>query len=158
MNEGKKICMFCGHGCVYGKAILESKLKCIIRKLVENGNVDTFYSSGIGDFDMLCEKYVRDLQKRHSDIKLCLIIPHITKDIMNDFYKYNRMYDKIIFTDMEKRYNNDPTINKNMWMVNNSDCMLVYVFRKSGMDRDTLRYGIKKNKPIIDVTYTQNYC
>lgn len=155
-KKEKKICMFCGHGCVYEKEILESKLKPIIRKLVEIGGVDTFYSSGIGDFDMLCEKYVRELKQRHRDLKLILVYPHITNDIINKFYKYRRNYDNIIFTDTEKKYNNDSTINRNMWMVNNSDYMLVYVLRKFGIDRETLRYGIQKNKPVIDVTYARN--
>ena len=60
-NNYNKICCFTGHSSIFGKEDLPEKLKKEIVNLIENHDVNTFYSGDKGDFDwrwfLYCIRY-----------------------------------------------------------------------------------------------------
>ena len=92
------IATFCGHREVYVAEIYE-KVEEIIKDLVENKGVDTFYSGNMGEFDKLCEKAVRALKKHH-DIKLFWIAPYFMTKMNKEKEETEQLYDGIIIPDL----------------------------------------------------------
>ena len=147
MNE--KICMFCGHRDIINKAEIEYKVTEIIKDLIENKSVNIFYTGGMGDFDNICSKCVRKFKEKYSNIKLCLIIPYMTKDILRNGKYYYSLYDEIIEPDMGDIFPKGAIAKRNRWMVDKSDYMVVYVKSDYGGAYNTMKYALKNNRAMI---------
>ena len=142
----EKICCFCGHrDC---DSSLREKIKEAITDLIENQGITTFYSGGMGNFDKLCESVVRELKQKHKDIRLCLIMPYMTKRLNTDREYYNAMYDEIIIPDLGDVHYKRAITERNKWMVNCSDVVLCYVTRSSGGAYRMREYAEAASSPI----------
>lgn len=146
MNE--KICMFCGHRDIINKVEIEYKVTEIIKDLIENKSVNIFHTGGKGNFDNICSKCVRKFKEKYNNIKLCLIIPYMTKDILRNGKYYYSLYDEIIEPDMGDIFPKGAIAKRNRWMVDKSDYMLVYVKSDYGGAYNTMKYALKNNKAI----------
>ena len=51
---------FIGHGTCYG--IDKEMIKTVLRPLIADKGIDTFYSGGMGDFDWVCARAVYELK------------------------------------------------------------------------------------------------
>ena len=78
MNE--KICSFCGHRTIITEN-LEEKIYTNIYNLIKNQGYTSFYSGGMGEFDLLCEQVVRKIKKEYPDIKLYRIMYRYKTDM-----------------------------------------------------------------------------
>ena len=143
----EKICCFCGHrDC---DSSLREKIKEAITDLIENQGITTFYSGGMGNFDKLCESVVRELKQKHKDIRLCLIMPYMTKRLNTDKEYYAEMYDEIIIPDLGDVHYKRAITERNKWMVDRSDVVLCYVIRNNGGAYKMREYGARMKKPIV---------
>lgn len=61
----QKICTFAGHREIYNTDSIKVKLKNKIINLVKNHGVTTFYNGGMGKFDWLCTKCVKELKSSY---------------------------------------------------------------------------------------------
>lgn len=146
-----KICMFCGHKDIFNEYKISEKITDNLIDLIENKKVHTFYSGGMGNFDKLCEKCVRKLKNKYPVIRLCLIIPYMSKKILQNSEYYYQMYDEISEPDLGDVFYKRAIEKRNRWMVDNSDYIISFVFRDYGGAYNTLKYAIKKDVQIIDI-------
>ena len=144
----EKICSFCGHrDC---DSSIRKQIKETITDLIENQGITTFYSGGMGNFDKLCESVVRELKQKYEDIRLCLIMPYMTKKLNTDKEYYNAMYDEIIIPDLGDIHYKRAITERNKWMVDCSDVILFYVTRSSGGAYRMQKYAKNENKTILN--------
>ena len=141
------IATFCGHREVYVAEIYE-KVEEIIKDLVENKGVDTFYSGNMGEFDKLCEKAVRALKREH-DIKLYWVAPYLTSEMNKEKSEIERLYDGIIIPDLGRVHYKAAILKRNFWMVDKSEYVISYVYREFGGAYKTHKYAEKKGKNIL---------
>lgn len=142
----EKICCFCGH-----RQILDMNFTEIIKKniidLVENEEVTTFYSGGMGNFDNWCEKIVNiERERKYSYLKLCLVVPYMNKKINT---LQPGIYDEIIVPDLENVYYKRSIIMRNRWMAENSDIMLCGVKHDYGGAYQMMKYAEKLGIKIV---------
>ena len=143
----EKICCFCGHrDC---DSLMREQIKEKITNLIENQDIITFYSGGMGNFDMLCGSVVRELKHKYKNIRLCLIAPYMAKKLNTDKEYYAEMYDEIIIPDLGDVHYKRAITERNKWMVNCSDVVLCYVARSSGGAYRMREYGVRMKKPIV---------
>lgn len=94
------------------------------------------------------------LKKKFSDIdiKLCLVLPYITKSLYSQDSLYNSMFDEIIVPIDPGLIHYKAAINQtNKWMIQKSDTLIAYVYREFGGAYSTLRYAKKLNKNVINL-------
>ena len=140
-----KICSFCGHrNCVN---LSRTQIKKEIADLIENIDIKTFYSGGMGDFDTLCESVVREL-KRSYDIRLYLIAPYFTQRFNNYKEFYMQSYDDIIIPDLGDIHYKRAIGARNRWIAERSDIILCYVIRDYGGAYQMYRYAQKIGKTV----------
>lgn len=145
----EKICAFCGHRDVFEPNVKERAEKEII-SLIEMG-FTTFYSGGMGDFDIICERIVRKFKKKNDKIKLYLILPYMKSEINKDREYYKTLYDEIIVPDLGNPHHKRAITVRNRWIVENSDAVLAYVFRDFGGAYTMLKYAEKSRVQDINI-------
>ncbi len=141
----EKICSFCGHR--DADSSLRTEIKEAIIDIIENKNITTFYSGGMGAFDGMCESVVHELKKTYS-LKLYLIAPYMTQKINRDGKYYKELYDDIIIPDLGEVHYKCAITERNKWIVEQSDIILCYIYRSSGGAYQTYRYAQKLCKTI----------
>lgn len=126
-----------------------------VEKLVLATDEIEFLSGGMGDFDKLCEKAVREIKKEYpkKSIRLYRVLPS-SKYIPNkEEYQYQRsLFDDIFVCDASDGAHYKSMIGKrNRWMVEQSDFMIAYVMHESGGAYSAFQYAGKQNVEIIRV-------
>lgn len=141
----KKICCFAGHSQLVDTENIYKKLLSVIENLVTTENVSEFWVGNYGDFDRLCAKAVRELAEKYPEIRLCLIVPYLTREINEYSEMYYEKYDDIIVADMPKKTPQKvKIIRANQYMVENSGFLVCYVNHSFGGAAKTLEYAKKK--------------
>ncbi|MBE6679754.1 MAG: DUF1273 family protein [Ruminococcaceae bacterium] len=146
----KKKCCFAGHKDTSCGSI-KQKLQDTLIKLIENENVQYFWIGNYGAFDKCAATVIKSLKKEYPDIKSELIIPYLTKDIINngDYYKN---YDSILIAEIPPNTPQKFRISKaNEYMVKKCDYIVCYVDHTYGGAYQTLKSAQKKNIKIINL-------
>ena len=131
-------CCFIGHSDSVG---IEEKINEEVKKLL-NAGINEFYSGGMGNFDKICEKVVKELGGR------IVFVPYNISRI-NESDKF--WYDEIICPFGNKKYYNSDIPKRNQWLVDNCEFCLCNVYKEGGAKR-TYDYAIKKKKFIINIS------
>lgn len=87
------ICCFAGHNKVYDEEI-KTKLREVCKRLITQKGVNEFWVGNYGCFDEMCAAVIADLKKKYA-VKLCLIIPYLTAEIVKDNTAIKEKYDEI---------------------------------------------------------------
>ncbi len=140
------ICMFCGHREIFDQYNVRECVMNIIIDLIENKGVNVFYTGGMGNFDNICSSCVREVKRKYKGIRLCLIIPYLTKAITNNKRYYEKEYDEIIEPDMGQVFYKGAILKRNRWMAGRSDYMIAYIMYDWGGAYSTFSYGKRKGK------------
>ena len=143
----EKICSFCGHR--DADSSLRTQIKAAIMDIIENEDITTFYSGGMGNFDSLCESVVREL-KRIYPLKLYLIAPHMTQKINRDGKYYKELYDDIIIPDLGEVHYKRAITERNKWIVEQSEIVLCCIYRSGGGAYQTYQYAQRLRKICVD--------
>jgi len=144
-----KICCFTGHSDIYEDMTnLKNRIRQTAEELILKQGVTEFWCGNYGAFDRLSASAVRSLKQRYG-IKLCLVIPYITKEI-EDHKEHYTDFDEIIIADIPENTPKRFFITKNnQYMVNCSDFLISYVRHDWGGAAQTLGYAGKKDIQII---------
>lgn len=140
------ICSFCGHRIVTDYS-LEEKIYIKVLDLVMNKNCTIFYSGGMGEFDMLCERVVRRIKKKYPYIKLCRIIYKYKTDLK----AVRSLVDEIIIPDLTNVHYKKAIVMRNRWMVEEADMILCYIHKSYGGAYTMMKYAEKTNTEIIRI-------
>lgn len=149
-----KTCCFTGHRNIptaYRETI-QKKLYEEINKLADDG-YDEFISGGARGFDLLAAMSVMAVKKKHSKIKLHLIIP-----CADQARKWNDS-DKALYEYILNHADSKETLHnsyitgcmheRNRKMVDSSQLCVAYLTRDFGGTKSTVEYAIKKNIKVV---------
>ena len=144
------ICTFCGHNKATYIDIYD-ELKLLIEKLIDKG-VTTFYNGGYGSFDLACIRAVGEVKMKYPHIKNYIVLAyrdnyHIEKyDHFCHYYQAETIY--MLEYSVHPKY---AIIERNKWMVDNSDYLIAYVNRNYGGAYNTLMYTKSTRKNAIEI-------
>ncbi len=135
---------FCGHREIFNSEYVREQLKQIISILIKEG-ADRFLIGGYGGFDYLVAKSVAELKEEHYHIQSILAIPYPDREYDLSFYDFT------LYPPLEKVPAKLAIVERNRWMVENSDIVITYVNHSWGGAAMMLEYAKKKKKPIINI-------
>ena len=148
-----KICTFAGHGKYYYSEDTYKKIISCLKQLICDKNISEFWVGNYGSFDAMAARAVINIKEEYPHIKLCLVVPYITSHINKFIIEYKNIYDEIIVADISPQTPVRAYIPLcNQYMVDNSDCLLCYIERKSGGAFKTYEYALKKGIQIINIS------
>ena len=144
-----KACCGFGHRNVFENIV--DRLDSVVEAVILQG-CDVFYSGAMGDFDSLFSSTVRKAKKKHPHIKLICVKPYFTNDINTDRDYYNAMYDDVIIPPEIIGVHYKAAIKeRNRWIIDNCNVVLVYIIRDYGGAFDAMKYALKRKKYVIKV-------
>lgn len=151
----KTACCGFGHRELYRN--IGKELQEIVMQLVEQKEVTVFYVGGMGAFDDLFVRIVKEYKKKgKKEIKLILVMPYLTKEMNKNKEYYKESFDEIIIPEIcaNAHYKKAITL-RNKWMIDQCNFVIAGVFREFGGAYKALQYAEKKEKEIIDVYRAQ---
>ena len=149
----QKVCGFAGHGSVtYSEkffVLLKEKIEWAIR---EEG-ITEFWVGNYGNFDHLAQRACREVQKEYPHIRICLVLPYLTKEVTENEAYYRERADEIILADMPENTPRAARIIKcNRFMAENASLFICCVSHSFGGAAETMAYAEKKNVKVINMT------
>lgn len=144
------IVTFCGHS----DAILTSDeakrlKKTVLSVLKETPDTD-FYLGGYGNFDNLCNRVLKGFQKDFPLLKRVFVTPYLDPD--NAALKAAKdEYDEILYPFEAKVFPKYAIIKRNLWIIDNSDLVVGYIFRSHGGAAQTFGYALRKGKQCVNL-------
>lgn len=146
-------CTFAGHREVLEPSI-HNLLVDALEKIVRESNEITFYTGGMGEFDVMCVAAVRQLKRHFHEKKICLylVCPYMTMSINRDSYYLKEQYDDILIpSELMGCHYKSAITQRNRWLVDHSDIIITYVKRDYGGAYTTKKYAGRKGLTIIDL-------
>lgn len=141
-----KVCVFAGHRRLMHS--IEDELRVEIRRLIAEDGVNEFWSGGMGDFDALCARVVREMKREYPHVRLVLVLASMSKSAMHMEWARDA-YDGIIVAGASDgaHYKQAITL-RNRWMAQQCSVMLAYVQRDHGGAYAAARYAARIRKPL----------
>lgn len=141
-----RYCTFAGHREIFENGI-QKRITEAVRELIESEMSICFFTGGMGEFDQICARVVRGLKKEypHKEIQLVLVEPYMKQRINTCGTILHKAYDEI-YVPIELagcHYKQAITL-RNRWMIEHSQYMIAYVFRKTGGAYSSMKYAEKK--------------
>lgn len=148
----KNICCFIGHSSIVYSDELSQRVEDAILQVIKEG-VDTFYCGGYGDFDLLCAKVVNKLKSKYQNIKCIFVTPYINEGYKNKLksVKDAGLYDEILYPPLELVLQRYAISERNKFMINASDRIIVYIKYDFGGAYTAFKYAVNKGKSIIKI-------
>lgn len=145
-----KICRGFGNREVFQN--IDNELKeCI--EIAINMGCTTFYTGGMGDFDLKFASAVKRAKQTFNDIKLICVKPYLTKELNDNKDYYYSLYDDIFIpTELADIYYKAIITRRNKWIVDNSDIIIAYTIRGYGGAYNAIKYAERQNKLIIKIS------
>ena len=137
---------FFGHSSYFSRDITVEEVVALLEKEINCCDVD-FYLGNYGNFDNFAYSVAKEYQKAHLNSKLVFITPYLNNVRCNDFAK---KCDCSIYPEIEKVPLKFAIIERNKWVVQNSD-LLIFYYKTIGKTRDIYEYAISKNKRVINL-------
>ncbi len=145
MNE---CCCGFGHNNFYWNVI--DTLRFNINYLIGNCNVHIFLTGGMGDFDDLFCRAVREVRGNDKKIKLILVKPYFSNALNTNKDFYETIYDDVIIPNELMGVHYKAAIQKrNRWMVDESQYVISGVYREFGGAYQTICYASQAGKHVI---------
>ncbi len=146
------ICSFIGHSKIVDARDLEIRLRKVLVEIIEEKEIDVFYLGGYGDFDMLCAKVISKLKEEYMHIKSYLILAYYSPK-MNQ--QNAMLYDGTIYPNLEHIPKRFCILERNKWIINNSEIIISYVKYSFGGAYKTLELARKRNDVRIITLHTR---
>jgi uncharacterized phage-like protein YoqJ len=144
-RDNMTACTFIGHKNA-GNNIRED-LKNIISNLIENNNVKQFYVGNHGNFDYMVQSVLKELSTEYTKINYNVVLAYIPEKKSE-----NVEYENSIYPDgLEYKPPKFAIIERNKWMIKNSDYLVCYVKNTVSNAYKFKEYANKKGKFIIEL-------
>ena len=131
---------------------MEAPLREVLCNLIETHGVTRFLSGGMGEFDELFAKTIRSLRSFYPQIRLCLVVPYLTKSLNEKRELLSFLYDEIILPSELDGANKKAAIPmRNRWMIDHSDFVISAVHRDFGGAYEAVAYAVRQGVPIIKI-------
>lgn len=147
MDLVNKACCGLGHREVFVN--ISDKINSAVRMAAEQG-CEIFYTGAMGDFDNLFSAAVRKAKKTYPHIKLVCVKPYFTQELNENKNYYTAMYDDVIIpAEIVGIHYKAAIKERNRWMIQRSDIVLIYIVRDYGGAYEAEKYSVKSKKNII---------
>lgn len=146
--------MYC---CCFGHRELylniEKQLDEILEELIIKYQKVTFMTGGIGATDNKFISAVVKIRKKYPTVKLLLIMPYLTTELIQSKEYYENLYDDILIPDeLIGVYYKSAIGKRNRWIVDNCDVIIDCTYRDFGGAYKAVKYAEQKEKSIIKIT------
>ena len=113
----------------------------------------TFFCGGYGEFDGLASRAVDILRKRYPDvgIKKYFVAPYLDPSYLKKLEFIKEYYDEIIYPPIENVPPQFAILERNHWMISNSDIGIYYCQYKYGNTGKLLSYAKSKSLELWEV-------
>lgn len=140
---------FCGHREFTPYAEKEKTIIDILLKYAETEQEIVCYTGGYGAFDWFAASCINKAKKAAHNIVNCLVIPYITHSYLERISLHTKEFDEIIYPPLEDVPPKFAIIQRNEWMIDNSDLLIAYVKYSWGGAARTLEYAKSKKLKIL---------
>ena len=144
------IITFCGHAQIYGEKNLEERIFKEIMRIAQ-GKPVVFYLGGYGDFDSIAKNACLQYKHISNDSILIFVTPYIESGYLKNRDALRNGYDKIVYPDIEKTPKRYAIVERNKFMVRQSDYLISYVRFSRGGAFQMLEYAKKHKKSYINL-------
>ena len=145
------IVTFCGHSSFLRDQKHEEKILNILADRVGEVNAD-FYLGGYGNFDNFAYECCKKYQKSHPKVSIIFITPYITLEYQKNHLKeQEKMFDAIIYPEIEKIPKRFAIVYRNRWMIDQADLIIAGVNHSFGGAYKAFLYAKAKKKEIINL-------
>ncbi|MDE6690958.1 MAG: hypothetical protein K2K04_03220 [Clostridia bacterium] len=111
----------------------------------------SFYVGGYGAFDFQALKACQTFKRTHPDTKIYFITPYLDETFLQTRNIQRNKFDGVIFPPIEKVPKKYAIIERNKWMVSQSDFVIAYVNHSWGGAAKTFDYAFKTKKQYINL-------
>lgn len=139
-------CTFFGHRECYGLG--EQILHRAMAELIEK-DVDTFYVGNQGQFDALVYSCLKQLQKAHPHIQVCVVLAYLPSQKRQYAHMADTMYPEI------EGHPKFAIARRNRWMIDHSDYCLCYINLTWGGAYKFARIAKQRGKTVINLGNTK---
>lgn len=140
-----KTCTFIGHRDT--SEIVENSLEAVIRNLILNKSVTRFYVGTHGNFDITVQRLLKKLKKEYSFIEYKIVLAYIPQKA-DDYTDYSNTIYPDGLENVPYRF---AIVERNKWMIDNSDYLICYVKHKFSNAYKFKEYAVKKDKIIFQL-------
>ncbi len=164
-----KKCCFTGHRCQklpWGfneKDIRYYKTKKDVREKIETliGKGYTYFLNGMAiGFDMMAAEIVLEMKLKHPKVFLECVLPCKNQEIRWNIYQQSRYREILSKADkttcLSEKYTDRCMLDRNEYMVNNSDCVIALYNGKGGGTLQTINYAKKLDKEVFIIKPHEN--
>ena len=145
------IITFCGHADFKASEEYERKILNFLCKNVGNSPAQ-IYLGEYGNFDKFAYRCCKRYKETHPNILLIFVTPYITVEYQkNHIEPLRKIYDEIIYPEIENRPLRFAIIYRNKWMIDKADYVICGIAHNWGGAYKTYQYAIRKKKFIFNV-------
>ena len=140
-----KTTTFIGHKESFG--IDRTKIKELIRDLIEKHGCEEFLCGGMGGFDELCARAVWELKGTFPHIKNLLAIPYLSFLVQNASY-----YDEIIYpAELEGKFFKRSISLRNQYLIDHAQAAICHIDHSWGGAYTTYLYAKKRGLQLFEI-------
>lgn len=145
------ILTFCGHAQFIKTEEYENRILSLLEEIIGFDPAE-IYLGGYGGFDNFVYECCRKYKQTHPNISLVFVTPYVTLEYQkNHLDDQKRMYDYIIYPEIEDKPKRYAISYRNKYMVEKSDCVIAYVLHKWGGAYSTYTYAKRKGKTVLNI-------
>lgn len=143
---------FCGHAEFYKEKEYEEKVMSLLEEIARDECVD-IYLGGYGGFDAFAYTCCKKYQSVHLGVRLIFVTPYITINYQhNRLAREEKIYDDIIYPEIEDRPLRYAIIYRNRWMIDRADFVISYVEHAWGGAYKSYKYARQRGKKIFNLS------
>ena len=139
---------FCGHRDFRKTSASEKLLSELLEGYARQDDELVCYNGGCGNFDLFAAECVKNLQKRFTNIRNCLVIPYIYPEFLERINILNEYFNETFYPPLERVPLKYAIIRRNEWMIDNADVLFACVRRSWRGAAQTLEYARQRKKII----------
>lgn len=144
------IITFLGHRSLVNGTTLFENVKSIISENINSHEKISFYCGGYGDFDHLCFRACRDVQKNNPNCEIVFVTPYIISSKLPQNTDVT-LYDSILYPPLEKVPPKIAILRRNEWMIDQADLIIAYVTYSHGGAYTGMKYAKRNRKRVINL-------
>lgn len=147
------VCTFAGHR-IINEDVIAPLVNVTIAELLQKDTDILFYTGGMGEFDLLCNRAVRMAKRRYPEkhIRLVLVEPYMKNSINTYKERLLSLYDDIeVPLELAGCHPKAAIGKRNRILIDRSDYLIACVAHRYGGAYQTLRYAQRRRIEIVNV-------
>ena len=144
------IISFCGHSNYSSTQTDEIDTIKLLEEIIQGNQVD-FYLGGYGNFDNFALVCAKKYKEKHSNAQIIFVTPYLGDWLDRRRDDLKKVYDDIIYPELEHVPKKFAISKRNEWIINQSDFIISYVKTHYGGAYKSLLYAHKRKKLYVNL-------